>query len=183
MPADRLVYTVGHSSRTLGELVGLLRTFGSRVLVDVRRWPRSRRHPWLESQSLATALKESGMGYVHLEVLGGYRGFGRDVDDRGYFTSCFRSEGFRAYATYLLVSDHAKRGLELIAYLAETGCKPAVMCSEMMPWRCHRKIIADWLITHGFKVFHIIDGERVIEHKGTSCYADFKRILLNRLED
>ena len=166
-----LVYTVGHSTRGLGELCRLLESAGSRLLVDVRRWAASRRSPHFSSGSLRGACGERGIGYVHLPALGGYRRFGRDVEDMGWFR-CFESEGFRAYATYLLTSPQAQRALEAVVYAALSGSRPTVMCSERVPWRCHRKVIADWLVLHGFRVVHIIEEGRLLEHTGTSCLGE-----------
>ncbi|WP_158318599.1 DUF488 family protein [Aeropyrum camini] len=166
----REAYTLGHGSRSLEEIAGLAGSVGSRVVVDVRRWPRSRRYPWLSRESLEGFLRGRGLAYIHLPFLGGYRSFGRDVDPslRSSF-SCFESEGFNAYAAYLASSPAAWRGLEVIAYLAEAGARPVVMCSERLPWRCHRKVIADWLYNRGFKVFHVLERGRVVEHGGTRC--------------
>ncbi|GBF08288.1 conserved hypothetical protein [Aeropyrum pernix] len=164
------VYTLGHGSRGLGEIGDLVESVGSRVVVDVRRWPRSRRHPWASRDALEGFLRGRGVAYIHLLALGGYRSFGRDVDPslRALF-SCFESEGFNAYAAYLASSPAAWRGLEVIVYLAEAGARPVVMCSERLPWRCHRKVVADWLYARGFRVLHILDRGSIVEHRGTRC--------------
>ncbi len=162
------VYTIGHSSRSLDELLELLLGHGVQVVVDVRRWPRSRRNPQYNMEELRGRLSESGIEYIWLgSELGGYRKLGVDAPDTGA-GKCFKSEGFRAYAIYITTSTAAQEALERLAELA--GSKlVAIMCSERLPWRCHRKIISDWLIARGFRVLHIIDREHVVEHKLTKC--------------
>jgi len=163
-----LVYTLGHSSRSIEEVIYLLRYFNVKLVVDVRRWPKSRRYPWFNMERLREALGSEGMDYLWLgRELGGYRRFGVDVDDSGVAT-CFKSTGFRAYAIYLTSNSEAIKAMERLEELAATT-RLALFCSERLPWRCHRKIISDWLVMRGFKVLHIIDVNRVVEHKPSKC--------------
>ncbi len=160
------VYTIGHSNRTADELVEILTALGVSVLIDVRRYPTSRRHPHFNAIRLSARLSSAGIDYVWIGELGGYRKFGVDVDDHG-IARCFESEGFRAYATYITTSKRAREWLELLVRITRS-CRCAIMCSENLPWRCHRKILSDYLVVRGFKVLHYVDG-RLIEHKLSSC--------------
>ena len=165
-----LVYTLGHSTRGAGEIAWIAGSLGSRVLVDVRRWASSRRNPGARREALEEALRRAGVGYLHVPGLGGYRAFGRDAPEelRSVF-QCYESEGFNAYAAYLASSPQAWRGLELIAGLAEAGARPVVMCSERLPWRCHRKVIAEWLSLRGYRVIHVVELDRRVEHRPGRC--------------
>ena len=140
----RLVYTVGHSRRTLGELIALLRGFRVELVVDVRRFPRSRRHPWFDREVLEEALREKGIGYVWLgDLLGG-----KTVGD------------YRRY----MCSEEYRRGIEVLLGLASERLT-AILCAEAYWRRCHRRYIAESLYQRGFRVLHIIDATRVEEHR------------------
>ncbi len=162
-----VVYTIGHSSRGIEEFLETLASLGIRLVVDVRRWPSSRKYPHFNRGNLESALSQHGIKYLWIPELGGYRRFGVDVEDLGIAT-CFESEGFRAYVTYILTSPTAEEALLRLEELARSY-RTAIMCSERVPWRCHRKIIADWLLSRGFRVVHIIDPGRLVEHKPTRC--------------
>ena len=166
-----LVYTIGHSTLPASRIAQVMEALGSKVLVDVRRWASSRRNPEASRQVLESVMRANGLGYIHLPALGGYRTFGKDVPEilSTKFT-CYEARGFNAYAAYLAHSPQARRGLELIVYLAIQGTRPMVMCSERLPWRCHRKVIAEWLSSRGFKVLHYVDG-KLVEHKHGRCQA------------
>lgn len=151
-------YTVGHSTRSFEELLELLRAHGVDVLVDVRRHPASRRHPWFDREPLARALAEAGVGYRHLEVLGGRRG----EPDPGSPNRGWRSAGFRAYADHL-ARPEARQALDGLVEAAERETQ-AVMCAEIVPWRCHRQLVADHLVVQGVRVLHIVQADQVAEH-------------------
>ena len=164
----RVVYTLGHSSRSIGEFLGLLKAHGVDVVVDVRRWPSSRRFPWFNKSELERVLDEHGIGYIWLGgPLGGYRRFGVDVEDTGG-ASCFESEGFRAYALYVTTSSKAWSAIKELERLAREKTV-AIICRERLPWRCHRKIISDILVLHCFQVVHIISSDRRVLHKPSKC--------------
>lgn len=153
------VYTVGHSTRSFEELLELLRAHAIDVLVDVRRYPASRRHPWFDREPLARELEEAGVGYRHREVLGGRRGEpDPDSPNQGW-----RSAGFRAYADHLATLE-ARRALEGLVEAADREVQ-AVMCAEIVPWRCHRQLIADHLVAEGLRVLHLIEPDQVEEHQ------------------
>ncbi|MEB3778879.1 MAG: DUF488 family protein [Desulfurococcales archaeon] len=160
-------YTIGHSNRRPYEFLSILKHYNIEVLVDVRRWPKSRKYPWFNMETLKNLLEEQGIRYTWLEPLGGYRRFNRDVEDHG-IARCFESQGFRAYATYILVNSRARETLEKLESIVRSHTT-AIMCSERLPWMCHRKIISDWLLSRNIKVIHIIDRDYTVEHKLTKC--------------
>jgi len=165
-----LVYTLGHSTRSADEIARITASLDSKTLVDVRRWPTSKRNPGARREALEEALARAGVNYIHIPALGGYRAFGRDAPEnlKEKF-NCYKSQGFNAYAAYLATNPQAWRGLELIAELADSGAKPVVMCSERLPWKCHRKIIAEWLAHRGYRVVHVIEPDRRVEHRPGKC--------------
>jgi uncharacterized protein (DUF488 family) len=141
--AGATVYTIGHSTRSQEELIALLRQYGVETLVDVRSMPRSRRHPWFNSEELAPALAKAGIAYAHLPRLGGLRrGLGEASPNMGW-----RNTSFRGYADYMQSPEFAE-GMEALRQLAADG-PVALMCAEAVPWRCHRSLIADALLARG----------------------------------
>lgn len=158
------LYSIGHSTRSLEELVELLREHDIRVLVDVRSWPSSRRYPHFSRESLSKSLKEHGLEYEWLgRQLGGYRkkGLGEESPNMAW-----RSQGFRNYADYTLAEEF-RDGIRRLLELAEKDTV-ALMCAERLYWRCHRRIISDYLSVKGNKVTHILDRGKTEEHKLTS---------------
>jgi uncharacterized protein (DUF488 family) len=151
-------FTIGHSNRSLEEFVELLS--GARVdrVVDIRKVPRSRSNPQFDKDTLPEALTAFGVSYEHVAALGGLRGKARSVppDANGFWTN----ESFHNYADYALSAQfHA--GLR---HLLDEGRKRrcAIMCSEAVWWRCHRRIVADYLIVGGASVFHIMGRGRLV---------------------
>ncbi|MBW1721305.1 MAG: DUF488 domain-containing protein [Deltaproteobacteria bacterium] len=135
METPRIIYTIGTSDRTLEEFLGLLRVFHIAELIDVRRFPSSKRYPWFDRTSLEQALRAEGFGYRWLgEALGG-----------------FREEGYRAYMTKLSYLQ----GLEMVERTAVTSVT-ALVCAERLPWKCHRLQIARSLEERGWEVLHIL---------------------------
>lgn len=157
-----LIFTVGHSTRSAGELVALLEEAGVDLLLDVRRFPSSRRHPHFNRDALRETLGEAGIGYRHMEALGGRRG---DPADDSPNTG-WRTGGFQAYADHLNRSGEARKALREIFETAREGRSPAIMCAEIVPWRCHRQIIADHLVARDVRVRHLIEpGEEPEVHE------------------
>ncbi len=155
------VYTIGHSTRPLADLIDLLRSVGVATLVDVRIMPRSRHNPQFNLEELARSLPEAGMAYAHLSRLGGLRrGLGAASPNKGW-----RNASFRAYADYMQTDDFAQ-GLAELRTLASAG-PVALMCAEAVPWRCHRSLIADALTIRGVEVREIRDATRTEAHKLT----------------
>lgn len=154
------LFTIGHSTRTLEELVGLLRVAGVSILADVRTIPRSRHNPQFEAEALRSALPRRGIRYVHLPALGGLRHARRDSPNAGW-----RNAGFRGYADHML-TDEFERGLDALHTLTGEGTV-AVMCAEAVPWRCHRSLLADALTVRGAHVEHITGPGRPSLHRLT----------------
>ena len=155
-----LIFTIGHSTRTLEDLVGLLQAYGLRFVVDVRSIPRSRRNPQFNQENLSVYLKESGIGYVWLKELGGLRYPKSDSQNKGW-----RNESFRAFADYMQTPEF-EVGINELIKLAQDG-PVAIMCAEALPWRCHRSLIADALLVRGIMVEHIMTLKTKIEHSMT----------------
>jgi uncharacterized protein (DUF488 family) len=156
----RNIFTIGHSTRPLEEFVGLLQANGIKTLVDVRTIPMSRRHPHFNSEALKKSLKEVGIRYRHIKKLGGLRHTTAASKNTGW-----RNASFRGYADYMGTSEFAE-GLEELIELA-TKSKTAFMCAEAVPWRCHRSMISDALITKKWDVWDIIGKSAPAKHKVT----------------
>jgi uncharacterized protein (DUF488 family) len=157
------IFTIGHSNRSIEEFLSLLSLYKIEILVDVRRWPMSNKFPHFNSENLSRSLSSIGLKYIWMEDLGGYRKFGKDVEDFG-IAKYFKSEGFRAYATYVVKSEKARNALRELLNLAKNKIT-CIMCSEMIPYFCHRKIISDILSQKGYVVKHIISEKKFLIHK------------------
>lgn len=149
-------FTIGHSNRSLDEFVGLLSGPEIGLVADIRTIPRSKANPQFNKNTLPDALAAFHMSYEHMPALGGLRGKARTVspDVNGFWTN----ESFHNYADYAL-SPQFHAGLEHLLERGRTG-RCAMMCSEAVWWRCHRRIVADYLIAHGETVFHIMGQDR-----------------------
>ena len=148
----RPIYTIGHSTRTIGEFLALLREHGVDLLVDVRRFPGSRRHPQFGRDALAASLAEAGIAYRHEEALGGRRA--GDPSAGPSPNTAWRHAAFRAYADYMATPPFRAAIDRLIGFAAERV--PVIMCAEAVPWRCHRRLITDALLARGVPVLDII---------------------------
>ncbi len=146
------LHTIGHSTRAQGALIGLLTEAGVELLIDVRSYPRSRRNPQFDAEALAAALGEAGIGYAHLKALGGRRGPAKDAAHSP--NAAWREAGFRNYADYALTPAFRTGLADLRA--AARARPTAIMCAEAVWWRCHRRIIADYLLAAGEEVVHIL---------------------------
>jgi uncharacterized protein (DUF488 family) len=156
------LYTIGHSTRTLAELVSALKAHGIESLVDIRAFPMSRRLPHFNRESLETELAKRGVHYVWMKALGGYRKATRkDSPNTG-----LRNASFRNYADYTLTLEFHQAMSELLR-LAEQF-RTAYMCAERVYFRCHRMIVSDWLVAHGHEVLHIDAEGPTRPHKLTS---------------
>ena len=152
-------FTIGHSTRTIAEFVDLLRESRVDLVVDVRSMPRSRTNPQFNGDSLPEALAPWQIGYEHVAELGGHRGKARE---RGTFAQRLLA-GARISQLCRLCSDEAlRRGLARLRVLGgQHRC--AIMCAEAVWWRCHRRIIADYLLGDGERVMHILGTAHVDE--------------------
>ena len=150
-------FTIGHSTRSIEEFVGLLQSVGVRFLVDVRTVPRSRRNPQFNREVLPATLADFQIGYEHLVGLGGLRGHRRDVSPA--VNAFWQNQSFHNYADYAMTEQFGV-GLDRLRYLGHQ-IPSAIMCAEALWWQCHRRIIADYLMAAGEIVFHIMGADRV----------------------
>ena len=139
------ILTVGHSTHSLDEFVTLLERHEAGCLADVRIMPGSRRLPHFAGESLARALPEAGIEYVHMKDLGGRRKPLASSPNTGW-----RVAGFRGYADYMQ-TDAFRTGIDELLSLAD-GATVAIMCAEAVPWRCHRSLVGDALLVRGVSV-------------------------------
>jgi uncharacterized protein (DUF488 family) len=144
------VHTIGHSTRTIEDFIGLLNAHHISVLVDVRRWPMSQRHPHFNRDALSTSLAQQGIGYLGRQDLGGFRKASPDSPN-----TAWRVATFRAYADFMLTDDFA-RIIGEVEGLARSE-RIAIMCAEAVPWRCHRQLLADALLVRAWNVRHIMN--------------------------
>jgi uncharacterized protein (DUF488 family) len=168
MTADELgrsdsptLLTVGHSTRSLADFLELLAVHGIRRLVDVRRFPGSRRYPHFGAERLAQALAERGIEYAHEEQLGGRRGGGEAAGESSP-NRAWRNAQFRAYADHMASRSFGEALARVLE--AARSTRTAVMCAEAVPWRCHRQLIADAAVARGWRVLHVIDAGEARSH-------------------
>jgi len=145
------LYSVGHSTRTFGELIEVLQAHSIKTLVDIRAFPMSRRLPHFNQENLQKELPASGIAYIWMKALGGYRKQTRkDSPNTG-----LRNASFRNYADYML-SNEFKQAVSELAKVGDQS-RTAYMCAERVYFRCHRMLVSDYLLAHGHEVLHI-DG-------------------------
>jgi uncharacterized protein (DUF488 family) len=152
-----MIWTIGHSTRTVEALVALLTAHGIRRLADVRSFPRSRRHPQFNVDVLPGRLAEAGITYEHVPALGGFR---RPRPDS--VNTAWREPGFRGYADHMQTPEF---GAAVDGLLARAATVPtAIMCAEAVPWRCHRQLLADALVARGESVAHVVSAAAATAH-------------------
>lgn len=156
------LYTIGHSTRTLEELIAALRAHEIQTLADIRAFPMSRRLPQFNRDSLEQSLPAAGIGYVWIKQLGGYR---KKVTGESPNMG-LRNPSFRNYADYMLTLEF-EEGVRLLLKLAEAS-RTAYMCAERVYFRCHRMLVSDWLVAHGHEVLHIDAEGPTRPHKLTA---------------
>ena len=157
---SHLLWTIGHSTRPIEAFIDLLQAHDIRLLGDVRTIPYSRRNPQFNTDALAESLVKAGLEYHHLPALGGRRRSRPDSVNRGW-----RSTGFRGYADYMQTDTFWGALEELMVYGRIT--RTAIMCAEAVPWRCHRSLIADALVSRGWQVRHILSTAEAPPHQIT----------------
>ena len=149
-------FTIGHSTRTLDEFVALLRPNDVRVVVDVRTVPRSRTNPQYNRDTLPGSLAPQGIRYEHIASLGGLKSRIADVSPQA--NAYWENQAFHNYADYAMTSERFGEGLaQLVGIGRKERC--VVMCAEAVWWRCHRRIITDYLLAAGESVFHIVSSD------------------------
>lgn len=168
---SRTIWTLGHSNHPIEAFLSLLEGPSIRMVADVRRFPGSRKHPQFGREALESHLTGAGIAYRHLPGLGGRRSArAPDSPNNGW-----RVEAFNAYADYMNTEEFASGLVELEKLAAASPT--VMMCSEALPWRCHRRLIADALIVRGWTVRDIMAAGQVRPHELT----DFARVVDGRL--
>ena len=153
------VYTIGHSTRELAELVSALQAHEIKILMDIRSFPMSRRLPHFNRENLETELPAAGIQYVWLQELGGRRK--RQMQESPNLG--LRNDSFRNYADYMLTPAFSA-GIERLLQMASKA-PAAIMCAERVYFRCHRLLVSDYLAAHGHEVLHIDDEKPARPHK------------------
>lgn len=155
------IWTIGHSTRSAAEFIELLQREQVEVLVDVRRFPGSRKYPHFSGDALKASLPVAGIDYIQLPALGGRRAARPDSPN-----TAWRNDAFRGYADYMETAEFLVgfRELTAIAQIRRT----AIMCAEAVWWRCHRGLVADLLKVEGWEVLHIFD-KKVERHPFTGA--------------
>jgi uncharacterized protein (DUF488 family) len=154
------LWTVGHSTRSGEEFGQILLAHGIQVLVDVRSFPGSRRYPQFNRAALAESLRQVGIEYKHEPRLGGRRTPRKDSHN-----TAWKNASFRAYADHMESEEFRKAVKDLLELAAQS--RLAVMCAEALWWRCHRRLISDYLKAEGHEVIHILDRNKTQEHPVT----------------
>ena len=158
---QKIIWTIGHSTRTLEQFVSMLHSFDIKILADIRSYPDSRHYPHFNKENLESYLPGNNIEYIHLKSLGGRRQAKHDSKN-----TAWKNASFRGYADYMETNEFIKgiQQLEDIAMKQRT----AYMCSEAVWWRCHRSLVSDYLKLKGWKVYHIMDIKKSTEHTYTS---------------
>jgi uncharacterized protein (DUF488 family) len=154
-------WTIGHSTRSIDEFISLLEHNQIKILADVRAWPGSKRYPQFNKDALTESLDAHGIRYEHFPELGGKRK--TKPDSRN---TAWRNASFRGYADYMETAQFQKGIARLLELASEVG-PTAIMCAEVVWWRCHRSLIADYLKSHGMEVLHILGANKVEPHPYT----------------
>lgn len=154
------IYTIGHSTRSLEEFLGLLHSFRIEHLVDVRRYPGSRRSPHFKKENLMDSMPAKNIAYRHMEDLGGRRKTSKESANTGW-----RLLSFRGYADFMETETFESAAEELQEIARHS--RVAYMCSEAVWWSCHRALISDYLKVRGWTVNHIMGLNKITEHPYT----------------
>ncbi len=149
-------YTIGHSTRSLDDFIAVLESVPIEAVADIRRFPRSRRHPHFNAENLAPSLAARGIAYRHFPALGGRRPARKDGKPSP--NTFWREAGFRNFADYA-ETEEFRAAFDALKALAASRVT-AILCAEAVWWRCHRRIVADYLIAAGFSVEHVFDRDK-----------------------
>lgn len=154
------LWTIGHSNYSIEKFIGLLQSFKIEVLVDVRSLPGSKKFPHFNKENLSETLAAENIQYVHLLKLGGRRKVNKNSKNIAWKHSAFRS-----FADYM-ETEEFKEGIDELIKIAEKN-RTAIMCAEVLWWRCHRSLISDYMKLNGWKVIHILSEKKTEEHPYT----------------
>lgn len=155
------VLTIGHSTLPVQQFIELLGENGVTRIIDVRTIPRSRHNPQFNRDVLQDSLEQAGIRYTHVPGLGGLRHAKADSPNKGW-----RNDSFRGFADYMQTNDFADNVEQLLALVLRE--RVGLMCAELVPWRCHRSLIADALLVRGVRVVHIMGKAKRVDHVITS---------------
>jgi uncharacterized protein (DUF488 family) len=153
------LYTIGHSTRSITELIEALQAHSIQTLVDIRAFPMSRRMPHFNRKALEQSLPAAGIRYVWMKSLGGHRKKIRDDSPN----IALRNDSFRNYADYMLTPEFQSATEQLLQLAAQS--RTAYMCAERLYFQCHRMLVSDWLVAHRHEVLHIDGTGPVKPHK------------------
>jgi uncharacterized protein (DUF488 family) len=159
---ERIIYTIGHSTRSIEQFISLLKENDIGVLIDVRNFPGSKRYPHFNKETLDTSLGDQGIQYVHMKDLGGRR-----KPEQNSINTRWRHTAFRGYADYMQ-TDVFQSTMQELMDIASKHIS-AYMCSEAVWWSCHRSLISDYLKIRDWKVLHIMSEGKLAEHPYTSA--------------
>lgn len=162
---NHIIWTIGHSTRSEEDFLAALKSFQIKVLVDVRRYPGSRKYPQFNASAMESYLQKAEIDYLPETELGGRR-----KPKLNSVNTVWRNEAFRGYADYTETATF-KDGIKKLTDVAQLK-RTAYMCSEAVWWRCHRSIISDYLKYSGWKVMHIMDTGVAHEHPYTSAFLE-----------
>lgn len=157
-----ILYTIGHSNRTLDDFINILQTYEITHLVDIRTVPKSRYVPWSNTENLKETLTKKNITYLHNAKLGGLRHAKPDSINKGW-----RNSSFRGFADYMQTPAFFE-ALKDLNTLLKRDNRVVIMCSEAVPWRCHRSLIGDAEVVRNIKVLDIISQTSIREHQLTS---------------
>ena len=157
------IFTIGHSNRTREDFLALLKEFGIETVADIRRYPGSRKFPHFNRETLQEALKAEGVNYIWFESLGGRRHGEKNAESKN---TGLKSPAFRNYADYMATGEF-RQGIEKLLEAAGES-KTAIMCAEALYWRCHRRLVCDYLAAHNVEVRHILESGKLLEHNMTA---------------
>jgi len=165
VPESKPIHTIGHSTRSIPEFVELLRFGQVELVVDIRSVPRSRRNPAYNLDTLPAELAPYQIGHTQIDELGGLRKKSKVIPPE--VNAFWVNQSFHNYADYAL-SDEFRTGLGQLVALAAKG-RVAIMCSEAVWWRCHRRIVADYLLLEGREVAHLMGSGRAVQARMTEA--------------
>ena len=156
------VYTLGFSNRTWEQTIQILEAFEIRRLIDIRTLPGSRHTPHFNLEHLKSALPHAGIEYIHMKSLGGLRKPAKNST----LNAAWKNSGFRGYADYMQTPNFEMALNSLIRLLKEKTT--VYCCTEAVFWRCHRQLVSDALLVHGFRIGHVFSASKVEAHKLTN---------------
>ncbi len=157
---QKLIFTIGHSTRTAEHLIAMLQSFDIKILTDIRSFPGSKRYPHFNKENLEMSMPENNIEYLHLKALGGRRTPKKDSTN-----TAWENAAFRGYADYM-ETDGFKDAIQELESIAIQN-RTAYMCSEAVWWRCHRSLVSDYLKINGWMVLHIMEVAKATEHAYT----------------